>query len=308
MAGERLKRKRILGAAIEATPGTAETLDAGDAAINVYDAVIQPDFEYTDRPKNGSMSQLAPIPGARKGKCTFKTELIGGTGTILQVLLQGCGCKLSAGVLTPQSKPPQESGSSTKTLTIAIWQHGKKKQIHGAQGNAVLRMQAGAMVEVEFEFSGVWDEPVDEALVSPTYPTAAPLQLQSGAISLGSWSLKTQKLDFDLGNNVVYRFDGSAKGGIFAAAITDRNPKIAIDAEATLVADNDIYGLALASTAQAFAATMGSTGNKVAIAAPKAVVRMPQEGDRDKLEIDDAELVLCANTDAGDDEWSITFS
>jgi len=308
MPGERLKRKRILGAAIEDTPGTAETLDAGDAAINAYDAIIQPDFEYTERPKNGSMSQNAPIPGAYRAKCTFWTELIGGSGTILQVLLQGCGCKLSTGVLTPESIPPTDASSGAKTLTIGIWQHGRLKQIHGAQGNCILRMVAGQAVRVEFEFFGVWEEPVDDTAVEPTYPTAAPLKFASGALTLGGYAIKTQKLDWDFGNNVIYRYDGSSVGGILMAGITDRNPKVSIDPEATLVADHDMYGKALGSTPGALSLTLGATGNKAVFAAPKAVPRFPTEGDRDKLEVDDTELVLCGNTAAGDDEWSITFS
>jgi hypothetical protein len=293
-----------VGAAIESTPGTAEVLDATDAAMNCYDAEIQQDIEYFPRPKQGSMSQISPIPGAYRAKATFKTDLVGGSGTLLQILLQGCGAGLTTGVLAPESIPPTGAGAKSKTLTIGIWQHGRLKQIHGAQGNAILRMKAGDPVFVEFEFFGVWDAPVDAAAVSPTYPTTDPVKFVSGTMTLGSWALKTQKLDFDFGNEVVYRYDGNAVGGICMAAITDRNPKISIDSEATLIADNNIYGLALAATEAAFALALSG----VAIAAPKVVPKLPTEGERDKLETDDTDLILCGNAAAGDDEWTITFS
>jgi hypothetical protein len=294
MPGERLKRKRIVGASIESVPGTAEVLDATDAAMNCYDAVIQQEVDYTPRPKQGSMSQIAPIPGALKGKATFKCDLIGGATSYLTTLLQGCGCGLTTGVIAPESIPP-----------TGARQHGRLKQIHGAQGNAVIRMKAGEPCFVEFEFFGVWDAPTDAAAVTPTYPTTAPVKFVSGSMTLAAWALKTQKLDFDFGNEVVYRYDGNAVGGICMAAITDRNPKISIDSEATLVSDNNIYGIATATTHAAFSLTLGA----VAIAAPAVVPKLPTEGERDGLETDDTDLILCGHTtDTGDDEWTITFT
>lgn len=307
MPGERLKRKRILGVSIEASPGVAETLDAADAAIIVYDAVIQPEIEYTARPKNGSMSQSPPIIGATKGKASFKTELIGGASTALVTLLQGCGLLNTAGVLTPQSMPPTADSSGTKTLTIAIWQDGKKKQIHGAQGNAVFRGMAGQIVLVEFEFSGVWDTPVDEALVSPTYPTATPLRLSGGTHQWSSWDIYSQKWDFDLGNEVVYRYDAGSVGGILMAAITDRNPKISVDAEASLLDDHDIFTASEVSSTGVYELSIGVSGNRFTLDAPAAMPKLPTEGERDKLETDEIEFILCADDDDGDDEFSLTF-
>ena len=48
-----LRRKRVLAAAIEGTVGTAESLDAGDGAMNVYNAVIQPGITAIQREGQG---------------------------------------------------------------------------------------------------------------------------------------------------------------------------------------------------------------------------------------------------------------
>ena len=70
-----LKRKRILAAKIEATPGTAETLAAADAAFNVYEVTVQHEIEKTAREGQGSFGHLPSTSGAHKGRITFKTDL-----------------------------------------------------------------------------------------------------------------------------------------------------------------------------------------------------------------------------------------
>lgn len=63
MAAPLLKRKRIVGIKVEATPGTAESLTASECTIPAYDAVAQPSIEIEARPKNGSLSQQAGVAG-----------------------------------------------------------------------------------------------------------------------------------------------------------------------------------------------------------------------------------------------------
>lgn len=75
MAEPRLRRKRIFAAAIESTPGTAETLDAGDAQFVAYDVEINPDIEFVERPaEQGSFSQPPGITAGEMGGITVTVE------------------------------------------------------------------------------------------------------------------------------------------------------------------------------------------------------------------------------------------
>lgn len=70
-----LRRKRVLAAAIESTVGTAESLDAGDGAFNVYNALINPNITMIQRESQGGFNYLSPIPAGYSGAATFRTYL-----------------------------------------------------------------------------------------------------------------------------------------------------------------------------------------------------------------------------------------
>lgn len=173
--------------------------------------------------------------------------------------------------MTPVSIAP-EGASGAKSLTVAVFANGKKKQIHGAVGNCKISLEAGKLAVMEWEFTGVWDAVADVALPAPTYVTTAPLRWVNGFTIAGT-ATKVSKYEFDLGNEVTVRTDPNAVGfGVALGQITDRKPKITIDPEAALVATTDYYGQMLAGTLLSLIATLGTTGNICTITAPKCQI------------------------------------
>src|SRR5690606_11478441 len=100
----------------------------------------------------------------------------------------------------------------------------------------------------------------------------------------------------------------NAEQGVSTAFIPMSEPKIAMDPEATLVADNDLYGLWAADTEQALGWTVGTeAGNIITFAMPAAQIMDASDAERKGLQVDQVNLQL--NSDATDgDEWSIVFS
>lgn len=314
-----LTRRRILGVKVETTPGTAVSLSADDAALIVYDAEMQPTAEFQERQGPG-FSPIPGVVGARGGTCTFKTDLYG-SGVAATVplwasrLLPACGFRLvePSGLspyFTPDSRPPEASGSGTHTVTLGLWQDGVYKRLAGCQGTFKITCPAGQLAQVEWTFTGVWVAPSDAALPAPTYPSVSPLRFASAALALGgsAWSPRVSELGLDVGMEVKLREDANEASGYCFATIVNRRIVGSLDPESTLVAENDPHADWLASTEQTLEFTLGSAaGNRIVIAAPCLQWTNVQGADRDGIRTDALEFQLNRNADAGDDELTLTF-
>ena len=141
----RLRRYRVLAAEIEATSGTAETLAQGDVLYGAYDIQFQANIPFVQLPSSGSMSQDKGTLDARAGTITFKidarTKDDGGIPQWASVLLPACGMVAAAQVYKPKTETP---GTNVKTLTMAVYQAGKRKQLHGAAGNVKFNFKTGS--------------------------------------------------------------------------------------------------------------------------------------------------------------------
>src|SRR5690606_13116157 len=125
------------------------------------------------------------------------------------VFLPACGWVENAGVFTPKTAPPG-TVAGVKTLTIGTYEDGLFKRLRGCMGNAVFTFIAGQKVMVAFTFTGIWDDPSDVAILTPTYPTTKPPRFANSGFSIGGsggWEPKLEQLTIDLGNEVVLRED-----------------------------------------------------------------------------------------------------
>ena len=244
--------------------------------------------------------------GTAAGSLKFKTELRGSGATdidaALAIILQGCGLLKTVKVYTPTSVH-----ASQKTLAFAVYGDGKKKQLYGAMGTFSAAPDGGRIV-LDCEFSGVWQAPTDVALPTVAYSTRAPISwgYSSNAFSLAGQSIKISTFTFDLGNQVVTRWDN---GRVSYSMITDRDPTMQIDPESDLVAGYDLYGAWLAGTEVAISLALTDGTDTVTLAATKFQYRPPTEGDRDGIMIDDVtgQFNITA-INVGDDEFTLTAS
>ena len=313
-AGPLLTRRRVLAASVETTPGTAEVLAAADGVFNVFDASMQADMDFEDRLGQVAFGRLPSIAGARGATCTFAIELHGsGTGgspvpAWASVFFPACGMVADGGAFAPSTLGPDATGA-VKSLTLGLYEDGIYKKMTGAMGNAVFQFAAGKVVRVEFTFSGIWCAPTDVAVLAPNYPAIKPLRFADASMTIASWAPKIADMSIDLGNEVVLREDANQAAGYITAIVTDRRVNGSLNSEAALVATQNSYGQWLASTEQALALSLGATaGNVVAFAAPKLQFLNVQEGDRNGIHVDDITFQCNRSADAGDDEFTVTFT
>lgn len=309
-----LKRKRVLAAKIETTPGTAVSLAAADAVFNCWDVKIDPDIEMVERMGQGGFGNIASVPGGYKGKATFKTDLSWDSTSTepawADTLLPGCGLvKSGSNQFFPKTEAP---GSNVKTLTIGAYIDGKFHSLCGAVGTFKIVCPTGRMAYIEWDFTGIWITPSDVAIISPTYPTAPALRCGTGATSWNSVTLFAESLTLDCGNTVTLR-ESSTASGYVAGIITDRKPMVTCNPEAKLVATADRYGSLLAMTEATLTwdipgPIVTTTAGKITIAAPKAQIIKNTEGDRNSLVTDELEFQLNKNVSAIDQEFSILFT
>lgn len=318
-----LKRKRVLAAKIESAVGTAEALTAAEAAFNVFDAMLQANIEFGERPGQSAFSPLPGVPGARGGQITFAVELHG-SGAVgapkpawAEVFFPACGLTdaADADVYVPSTAAPAAGTDSkaVRTITIGVYENGLLKVLRGCAGNAVFNFEAGKPVRVEFTFTGLWVEPTDVAILAPTYPTVIPPRYASAAFLIDAWQPPHRGLTIDLGNNVMLREDPSDVTGYNSAIITSRRITGTIDPESAVVGagTNDPYTRWLAGTTGAMSLTIGggsANGNQIAVAAPKLQITNVQEADRDNLQTDEVSFQLNRSAAAGDDELTLTFA
>jgi len=303
-----LTKKVQLIAKVEGTVGTAESLSTADGEFNAYDIVIQKAIEVQQRQQQGSFSKIPSVPGARAGRVTFSMDVIGGASDPpwAATFLPACGWVGSSHVYTPVSAPP--GSGNVKTVTIGVYQNGMRKVLRGCMGSWSLTWVAGMPMRINFDFMGIWVAPTDTAMLSVNYPTTLPLRFASSAITLNSSSLALKTLTINSGNNVVMREDANDSSGYASAIVTDRTVNGSFDPYAELVATRDDWGLFLAGTEHALAASIGSGGAGVAIAAPKLQRINVQDEDDDGKRRNTIEFQCNASADAGDDEFSFTIS
>jgi hypothetical protein len=91
-------------------------------------------------------------------------------------LLAGCGIAITNGTLSPRNEAP---GTNVKTLTLGLYENGRRKLMSGAVGNVVFNFVPGEPVMMNFTFRGVYQGVSDTAILTPTYPTITPIRASS---------------------------------------------------------------------------------------------------------------------------------
>ena len=305
-----LRRKTVLAAEIEATAYTAETLAAADSNFNVFDAVCTPTIENRERAAANTFSQRQGSAGPRMGTVTFRTDITGdgagGVPTWASEFLPACGWVDSSGTFSPTSEAP---GSNVKTLTIGVYEDGRRKLLRGCMGTFKIVLETGKDAVIDWTFTGAWGGVTDVAILAPTYPTDRPLRFANSATTIAAYAPCVQKLEIDAGNNVIMREcqNASDASGYKGAIVTDRKVVGTLDPEAELVATYDCFGKWLASTEEALAVVMQDSTDQVTLTMPKAEITGIQDGDRNSLRTDP--ITFKGNlSSSGDDEFTIAFA
>ena len=300
-----LQRKRVLAAKVETTIGTAESLTASEGVFNAYNVIAQANITAEEREGQGAFNRLSSVTGMRTGTISFRTDLSYDGSTVptwASVLLPMCGWVNATGTFTPRTEAP---GSNVKTGTIGVFMDGMLKRIAGAVGDFSIVFPSGRMAYIDWTFTGVWQAPTDTAIIAPTYPTDPTLRAASMTTSWNATTLCFEQITVASNNEIVARECTTSAAGVTNYMIADRRPTITGNPETELVATQDRFGQWIGHTEGALSIAIS---NAITISASKAQIINIQEGNRNRIVIDEIEWQCNKNGTTNDSELSIVFS
>ena len=305
LSGPLLGRLRVIKVALEDVAKGTKAASITQA-LHVFDLLIQPTADYEDRKGPGIVRghSVAGVLSEQIGKCTFSAEMRGdGAGGMepgLAILLQACGLEKTLEVYQVQSVHTDD-----ETISIEVFENGKKKCLIGASGNVTFKGTSGKRMMCDFEFSGIWQAPIDEALPVNAPSTTTAMRVQGGSFTLALELIKISEFSLNMGNIVIARKDAAAAAGIAYFMIPDYDPEVTLDPEADLVAGYDFNGLWLAGTAQAISLVVTNGTDKATFTLPAVVCKAIPEAEKDGILIHNYTGQCTASTNALDDAVKI---
>ena len=306
----KLRRKRVLAAKIETTPGTAESLTSAEAAFNAYNITFQQNVAFEEREAPAAFGMMSAVPGMRMGTISFSIDASwDGTATEptwADAFLPACGWVKSGQVYTPRTEAP---GTNVKTLTLAVYNDGIRWLLSGASGTFTAVCPTGRAGVFNFTFQGLLETTADVAILSPTYPTDVPMRYASSTTTWNSVALCLENITLDSGNTVTPIECASNVQGIEYFMVTDRRVRVTANPQTLSVSSQDRYGKLLDMSEHALTWDLdGPTNSKLTFAAPKAQIVSVNPGDRAGITIDEIEWACNRNGSTVDQEASITFT
>lgn len=313
MAAPLLFKRAVVGVAIEAVEGTAETLVAADFDIEAEDISIGPDLPFFE--KNAVSPSLSKFKGTSGGprlnRISFMTEIRGSGTNVTPAswfrLLRGCAFAESIGASEVDGDP---ISTSMETVTLAVNVDGVQFLIHGAMGNVRITEVSGEPGKHSWEFLGVYNEPTDVAMpVVPSYDDQTAEAFVGATATFGGTSFLFKTLEVDMGNVLSPREKPSSPGGVFSVRVTDRRPTFSFDPEMDLVATENHFNNLTTNVEQALVVTHGGTaGNIYALNAGACQYDGLEPVERDGFLVLNASGRCNRVAAAGDDEVNIETS
>ena len=250
---------------------------------------------------HGQPGVIGELSGRFTGKCEMRGNGTTGCEPGLAILLQVCRLAKTLEVYQIHS-----DHANDQTVTIEMWESGRKKCLTGAAGTFTIEGEQGGRVMLNFTLDGTWVAPTDEAIPAWAPSTDKPFMMKNGIFTLATNAIKISQFTFDMGCIVVPRRDIASASGINYFMAANALPMFSCDPEAHLVASYDYHGLWLAGTEAAVVLTLNNGTTKCTISLPKVQYREVPEGDRDGILIH--ELSGQCNQSSGDDSVVLTFA
>ncbi|GAU08142.1 phage tail tube protein [Desulfoplanes formicivorans] len=315
----KLTRRRVVLAKTEATYGVDASPDpATDAFICNVSSNITPSGEEVTRDYvRDVLSPIGSVVTTKTVALTIQTELKGGGMEDTDILppeyeplLLACGMKKSGDAATGWVYQPESDPAKHDSCTIYYYQDGLLHKAIGCRGSFKIDASVSALGTIEFSMTGLWVDPVDEAMPSPVIADIVPPIVAGLGLTVGGYSPVCNALSFDLGVSTSQRKDINSSTGVTGIEIQSRTPTGSIDPEAVTLAEFNPWTAWSGSTKAAISATVGSDiGNRISISIPKAQYGVPAYGDRDGILT--YSLAFTATIDdagTGDDEVVLTYA
>ncbi|MDH5640850.1 MAG: phage tail tube protein [Nitrospira sp.] len=311
-----LTRRTVVLVKQEVTYGVDPTPTPADNALEVYDFNIKPlPDKITRKPYKGTLGASPHVIGKTLFEGSFKLD-VRGSGAVYSAsvkpecdaILQACGFSATLDS-TPSSEKYTYAPVSTaqKSVTIYAYYDGVIYKIRGAFASVKGNVSAGKISSLDFSFKGLYQLPVDGALVSPTLLTVQPPIVENAGLTIGGYAGGIyDAFEFDAGTAIGERLNINSPEGLHSLYIHDRDLSASISPLATLEATNAWWTKFKAGTSQALAITIGATQyNRMKINAPAVQFGGLDPGDRDGERTYQIPLSLAEVS--GDDDLEIVF-
>lgn len=276
-------QKRNLQVAIEATEGTAETLDPATDSVIIQNGSVDVSGEIAELNRDQAKFSNRPfVYGRERGVVTGQIELIGastaGDAAPIGNVLQICGMAetLSAGVDAAYNTITD----SIPSATLGFDHAGNFKTLVGARGNLTgLTFDVGAFLLATVNLTGFVDSDSDRAIPGTVdvsaFQTPPVIRHDNALVSLGGTNVEATSFGIDFGNSVPYIEHTEGQ----RILIADRRATFSMTFFAPAKATLDVYSLRNANNGLAIQAQVGSTPDQTTIDLVSAQIETVQEVD-----------------------------
>jgi hypothetical protein len=307
-----LKRRRVVLAKVETTYGAdASPLATADAILCQSGSSISVGAEEVERDMiRATMTPLGHVVTGKTVSLSLSCELRGsgtaGSAPEIDPLLRACGLDPATVADASVIYSPLSDSDAHESVTLYWYEDGLLHKAVGCRGTMSLSLSVNGIPTISFDLSGIYADPSDAALPSPTLSDVVPPVCRSAGVAIGSYTPVATSVDLSLGNDVQQRQDINATDGIAGYMITGRKPTGSIDPEAALLADFDPWTAWKNGTTAAIEAAAGTVaGNIMTMSVPAAMYQTPSYSDRNGITTYSLPFV-CTGTD--DDELSLAFT
>ncbi len=292
--------RKIVYAALEAAPGTAETITNADTAFYGIDPQYTPRWDLTEKFAAGSLSRYASDLGLEIGEVTLAVELYQGAAWA-PILLPACGMIDDNADLSGTAWQFTDDTDDWLTATIGFNRAGKLYKLVGAMGTFEMVFTPGEPTRLNLTFLGRRVAEADAAQFSPAFTvgtdaTGSP-RFVSATTTLGGSAICFGQGTFRAGNTLEPLLCGNSAGGVERAWITDRSTQFTIDPLEELVANRNDDGIATARTLQAFSLAYSN----MSLSVPKAQIIDITNGVRNGLSARPLTFLATQNSAPGDE-------
>lgn len=307
-----LHRRRVVLAKVESTYNAdASPLATTNAILCQSGSSISINADEVERDTiRATMTPLGHVVTGKNVSLSLPVEVRGsgtaGSAPEIDPLLRACGLNPTTVADTSVIYAPLSDSDSHESVTVYWYEDGLLHKATGCRGTMSLSMSVNGIATMSFDLSGIYVDPSDVSLPSPTLSTVRPPVCRSAGITIGAYTPVATSVEMSLGNDVQQRQDINAADGIAGYMITDRKPTGSIDPEAALLADFDPWTAWKNGTTAAISAACGTVaGNILTLSVPAAMYQTPSYSDRNGITAYGLPFV-CTGTD--DDELSLTFT
>lgn len=244
-------------------------------------------------------TSVRPFPGSFKQLITARTARIvaqvamRGFGTAgpavptrgLDALLRGCG--LARTITAGTDVVYRLINTNYESISLDAHIDGVLHTLTGARGTLTMSGSLRGIPVYRFEFRGLYNAPVDAALVQPNLSAYIdPLPMIFGNTTIESFlgadeGICLTSFEIALGNTLTYRNPVNCREEV---VISDREVTGSFEIEATLVATNNIWELVDSVALTSIDLTHGTqAGNRIRLASSVVQAINPSYGDQDNI-------------------------